>query len=498
MKTWLPTLLLAGSLVACGSKPAREKAGTGGAGGSGGGQSGAAGAGGQAGSSSGGAGAGAGAAGTGAGIAGSGSGVAGSGTGGSGGGGAGGSGGGGAGGSGGGGAGGSGGAGTSGTGGGGAPINMGLDFRDGTRLVARTYSFTGTAPLFVGIYDRQEKVDCEFSRATDDKLRCLPLNATTLDPISRWQEGVAASGPDVSGRVALAEIHSADGGRFPNWITGEIYDTGSGKPCRAIARGDAASALSGSCLPPFASSTGAHFSDSRCTQPLASISGSEAPGVVIVGSLELHAVGEMFTGQAYLAPDQNACTKVSGEQMQLLRFFQIGAALPADTFPPVAILPRGSGRLALRMVESETRTLAPAKYREPQVPTTGTPYLDRDLGLLCRPAMTASGEARCFTSDVSFVVQDALRFADDACTQPLLSGSGSAIVGMLRADAASGRVVVVGTYRSLPPLVPTALYALTGGVCAPAAGAGHGAFYGLGDAVPFDSFARLDARTGRE
>ena len=85
MKTWLPTLLLAGSLVACGSKPAREKTG---AGGSSGGQSGAAGAGGQAGSSSGGAGAGA--AGTGAGIAGSGSGVAGSGTGGGGGGGAGG------------------------------------------------------------------------------------------------------------------------------------------------------------------------------------------------------------------------------------------------------------------------------------------------------------------------------------------------------------------------------------------------------------------------
>ena len=471
MKTWLPTLLLAGSLVACGSKPAREKTGTGGAGGSSGGQSGAAGAGGQAGSSSGGAGA----AGTGAGIAGSGSGVAGGGV-----------------------AGGSGGAGTSGTGGGGAPINMGLDFRDGTRLVARTYSFTGTAPLFVGIYDRQEKVDCEFSRATDDKLRCLPLNAATLDPISRWQEGVAASGPDVSGRVALAQIHSADGGRFPNWITGEIYDTGSGKPCRAITRGDAASAQSGSCLPPFASSTGTYFSDSRCTQPLASISGSEAPGVVIVGSLELHAVGEMFTGQAYLAPDQNACTRVSGEQMQLLRFFQIGAALPADTFPPVAILPRGSGRLALRMVESETRTLAPTKFREPPIPTTGTPYLDRDLALLCRPAMTASGEARCFTSDVSFVVQDALRFADDACTQPLLSGSGSAIVGMLRADAASGRVVVVGTYHSLPPLVPPALYALTGGVCTPAAGAGHGAFYGLGDAVPFDSFARLDARTGRE
>jgi len=479
MKTWLPTLLLAGSLVACGSKPAREKTGTGGAGGSNGGQSGAAGAGGQAGSSSGGAGAGAGAAGTGAagtgaGIAGSGSGVAGSGTGGGGGGGAGGS------------------------GGGGAPINMGLDFRDGTRLVARTYSFTGTAPLFVGIYDRQEKVDCEFSRATDDKLRCLPLNATTLDPISRWQEGVAASGLDVSGRVALAQIHSADGGRFPNWITGEIYDTGSGKPCRAIVRGDVASSLSGLCLPSFASSTGAYFSDSRCTQPLASISGSETPGVVLVGSLDVHAVGEMFAGQAYLAPDQNACTRVSGEQMQLLRFFQIGAALPADTFPPVAILPRGSGRLALRMVESETRTLAPAKYREPPIPTTGTPYLDRDLGLLCRPAMTAAGEARCFTSDVSFVVQDALRFADDACTQPLLSGSGSAIVGMLRADAASGRVVVVGTYHSLPPLVPPALYALTGGVCAPAAGAGHGAFYGLGDAVPFDSFARFDARTGRE
>src|SRR5688500_18845644 len=40
------------------------------------------------------------------------------------------------------------------TGGMGAPI--GPTFVDGTRLVAQTYSFPGTAPLFVGVFDRQE------------------------------------------------------------------------------------------------------------------------------------------------------------------------------------------------------------------------------------------------------------------------------------------------------------------------------------------------------
>jgi hypothetical protein len=90
-----------------------------------------------------------------------------------------------------------------------------------------------------------------------------------------------------------------------------------------------------------------------------------------------------------------------------------------------------------------------------------------------------------------------MRFADDACTDPIMPGVASPIVAITRGDPAGGRVVVVATHRGRSRVVSN-LYVLTEGVCTLRPGGGHGTFLSLGDAVPLDAFARLDARTGRE
>ena len=46
----------------------------------------------------------------------------------------------------------------------------------GTRLQARQWTAAGTSPLTVAIFDRERRQDCQFQRATDGKLRCLPVS----------------------------------------------------------------------------------------------------------------------------------------------------------------------------------------------------------------------------------------------------------------------------------------------------------------------------------
>jgi hypothetical protein len=401
-----------------------------------------------------------------------------------------------------------GGAGTGGAGGGGASVPGGTgggwtspepNFHNGSRLVARTFSFPGTAPLIAGIYDRQERVECEFRAATDGKLRCLPANSVgpadpaTVEPSERWQEGVEIA-PATTGRVGRNEIHSTDGGQFANWISGELRDTQFGQPCRPDTTRPMDGTGDGLCLPSFAA-VGGFFSDAACGQPLASVDGNWTPFVVFSPKRQLFALGEVYTGPAFISFAMGASCMAfpagSGT-----RFFAIGNPLPSGTIASVQMIPRGNGRLGVQMIESEGQSVAPVRYRDLSLPygSAEGPYFDRDLGVLCRPTWTAAGDVRCVPADSDFVPASWLtNFADSACTQPVvLNKKATAVV--LRSDAALARQVIVEVRRI--GAAPSATgYTMMGSAC-------HeylkGAGYPLGDVVPLESFARLDVTTGAE
>jgi hypothetical protein len=176
-----------------------------------------------------------------------------------------------------------------GCGGGGAPADMwtdpGADFRDGSRLIARTFSYPGSPALFVGIFDRARGVECEFGVATDNKLRCLPadgvgpVDPTTVEPADQWQEGVEAAGAG-TGRVLRNEIHATDGGIFPNRISGDFIDAGFGQPCNPDVVSPPGDRGDGVCLPGSAFAGDNFFSGAGCSVELASAAANPMPFVV--------------------------------------------------------------------------------------------------------------------------------------------------------------------------------------------------------------------------
>jgi hypothetical protein len=372
-------------------------------------------------------------------------------------------------------------------------------FQDGTRLVAQTYSSSGSAPLFVGIYDRQEHVACEFRAATDGALRCLPARVLLTpdpEPATRWQEGTEVLGGATGLRLRQSRIASADGGWFPNWVNGELADDRYGKPCAPNTTREANGTGMGACLPGHAVLAGLYFADSTCTEQLAQMETAKGvtPLFIATPKREFYALGEKFSAPVFIQLSSTGpCQQFSTGAEPGLDYYRIGASLPEDAAAAIRIVPRGVGRLAVQTVEVEGAGLAHVRHHAMASPYKGDgPYYDRNLSMLCRPTWTVGGELRCVPDQALYVLEPALtNFADPECTQPVTYQNEPAAV-VLRKDAASGREVVVEVRRV------SAEYSKTGYTRENSSTREcheylKGAGYPLGEVIPIDSFAVVDA-----
>jgi hypothetical protein len=199
-------------------------------------------------------------------------------------------------------------------------------------------------------------------------------------------------------------------------------------------------------------------------------------------------VGEPFSGQVYSNAAPGGCAPGAGSGPFFVR---VGAPLPADAVPLVDVVARGTGRLALRMLESESKRLAAVHFSDAYAPygdATG-PYRDSALGLSCQPVWTTDGEYRCLPGDAHYAAAAWINaFADPACTQRVINTSKLTAV-ILGARDASGRTPAIEVRRLDTSYTPTA-YTLTGSTCSE-----NRRLTGrrLLDGVPLSTYARLDA-----
>jgi hypothetical protein len=378
-------------------------------------------------------------------------------------------------------------------------------FQDGSRLVAQTYLAAGAAPLFVGIYDRQERVACEFRVATDGKLRCLPVGQGSVpdpEPADRWLEGTEVMGADTGLRLRRFLVLTPDGGAFPNWVSGELADDVYRKPCHPSATREADGTGEGVCLPTYGFLAGLYFADAACTQPLAEGSAKGVmPVLITTPKHALFAVGAMFTGPMFVQyATGGLCSPYpDGADPNGNDRYRVGEPLPASAAAALRIAPRGSGRLALQTVEFEGVALTHVRHRAAftfYYPHDGT-YFDRDLGRLCRPTPTVGGELRCMPDDATYASETFLtNFADPDCTQPVVNGKATLAV-LLQLDSTQGRQVVVGVRKVGAEFTPTA-YSRENNIARECREYLKGAGHPLGDVVPLDSFATVAMRTGKE
>jgi hypothetical protein len=386
------------------------------------------------------------------------------------------------------------------TGGVGGGIPVGPTFVDGTRLVAQTYSFPGTPPLFVGVFDRQEKVACLFRAASDGQLRCLPPRKPNVPdpmPADRWQAGTEMAGAANGLRLRQHRIVGSDGSSFPSWLGGELLDEASSEPCRPDTTREEDGTGQGICLPRHALATGIFFADATCTSAAAQQEGDIVPLLIATPKREVFALGDKVVGTTFIQyVSGGACMEfpaASGVQ-----FYRIGAALPAGTVAPVQIVPRGSGRLMLRTVEFQGAGVAHVRHNGQSLPYAGEgPYYDRSLGMMCRPTWTASAELRCVPDDAYYVPEAWLtNFADPDCTRPVVASDAPTAV-LLRSDPVQDRQVVVEV-RKVATESTTTAYSREYNTARECREFIKGAGHPLGDVVPLDGFAAVEARTGQE
>jgi hypothetical protein len=126
-------------------------------------------------------------------------------------------------------------AGHGGSGSGGAPGGT----ESGSRLKARRYVATDGATQFVGWWDSERKENCGFARATDSKLRCLPVAVAASyfsDPGCTKPAALACEPPKYMGK---AEASTLCGGETRTRIyesgpsTGQAYYIGTPTNCFA-------------------------------------------------------------------------------------------------------------------------------------------------------------------------------------------------------------------------------------------------------------------------
>src|SRR5207244_8438678 len=152
-------------------------------------------------------------------------------------------------------------------------------------------------------------------------------------------------------------------------------------------------------------------------------------------------LGELYQGPVYISLAMGgACNEFPSPANP---FYRIGTPLAVGAVAPIQLVPRGSGRLALQMIESEARSVAPLRHRDLSRPSSNVsgPYFDRQLGLLCQPAWMINGEARCAPVDALYQPATWLTaFADPACTQPVVAEKRPLAV-LVAANAALARDV---------------------------------------------------------
>jgi hypothetical protein len=367
------------------------------------------------------------------------------------------------------------------------PPSIDSTFTDGSRLVAQQFSFPGTTPLFAGIYDRQEGVACEFRSASDGSLRCLPEDAAAAETPGRWVSGVPMPGSVTGRRLQRHEIHSADGGRFPNWWDGELYDADTAEPCVAFFREPQADGTGAGVCMPRSASTGVFFADAACTEPLATAPDtSPIPLLAVASDMRFYAIGEQWTGPMFFGVGAS-CQEVP---LSGTRAFRIGALLPADTVASVQIAPRGDGRLAAQILEAQGVGLTTVRYRHypgfPSLPTG--PYFDRELGHACWPMATVDREVLCGPADATVETRpDLLGFGDSTCTQRVIAlAHAFAIFAM----ADPGGPMAFEVHRVGGQHTSTG-YVLSDAGCTEYL---KGAGYPVGETVPLASFATLTAK----
>lgn len=372
-------------------------------------------------------------------------------------------------------------------------------FTDGTRLVARTYAYPGTAPLFVGIYDRQEKVDCEYRLTTDGKLRCVPaktvgtVDPATVPPLDRWQEGTEQPRRGSAGRLRQNQVVAADGSAFPSYVSGELFDDTTDEPCRPDTTRELDGTGTGACLPRHADDHGIIFADAQCTSALAV---AETPGpvplLIATPTREVFALGDRFEGNTFMKLGPPATPVCVDFPMNGSTYYRVGAALPMDTVAALRIAPVGSGRLGLRTVAVQHTGVTHVRHRMLSLPSGGEgPYYDRERGALCRPTRTTAGEVRCLPDSGDYLVEGALtNFADPQCTQPVTYQKVSAHV-LMRSNPATGRYEVIEVRTVGATLTPTAYSRMGGTECREYL---KGSGYPIGDVIPLDAFAKLDVR----
>ena len=382
----------------------------------------------------------------------------------------------------------------------GTGVPVGPTFIDGTRLVAQTYWFPGTEPLFVGVFDRQENVACAFRVASDGQLRCLPPSKPNVpDPMpeGRWQAGTEEPVVATGLRLRQHRIVGLDGSAFPSWISGELMDDASSEPCRPETTDEKDGTGEGVCLPRHALATGVFFADAACTALIAQPGTGVTPVLVATPKREVFSLGEKVVGATFIQYAMGAvCTEFpagSGD------FYRVGAPLPAGTVASVRLAPRGTERLMLETIEFQGAGVVHVRHNGQSSPYAGDgPYYDRSLGTSCRPTWTATGELRCVPADALYVSEASLtNFADSNCTQPVVNGNMVTSAVVLRADSTQGRQVVVAVRRIGTEYSKTAYSRQnnTAGECREFL---KGSGYPLGDIIPVDSFAAVEARTGHE
>jgi hypothetical protein len=323
----------------------------------------------------------------------------------------------------------------------------GVSYTDGTRLVARAYSFPGAEPLFVGVYDKEEKMACTFRTAGDGKLRCMP---TYVDPAldatpEHWVEGTEQPGDESTPRLRSHHVTSADGGRFPNRVSGELYDAQASWGCSPVVR-DKDKPAEARCLPRYAGGTGFYFANPSCTEALA-ISYGPAPSVTVMADGAVHAAGPAFTTAPFVKVGTE-CTLLEQPMDGLIR---VGAPLREDAVTNVEIAARGTGRLSVRKLETGGQPLATLLFSEESAPRTGltAPYHDNTLGIDCYPHGILSDDGtgvRCLPADSEIIPEGSLpnAYSDPACTKMVINTTRKSLVATFRAYVT--RVLRLGDY----------------------------------------------------
>jgi hypothetical protein len=297
-------------------------------------------------------------------------------------------------------------------------------FTDGTRLVAQTFWSPGTVPLFVGIHDRDEGVACVFRPAVDGSLRCLPDDPAAAETPERWVAGTQMPGSPTGRRLQRYEVYSADGGRFPDRLSGELYDADMGEPCGALLFDSQDDETTGAYCMPRHARVGGFFADAGCSEPVATAAetGPEPLLALALDTHQLHALGEPVTGRTFMKVAATCQTF----PLPGVRIFRLGAPLPNNAVPNLTVVSRGDVRLRLRTLQYEGEDLTNVAYRHyPSSPgVASAPYRDAKLqypSLPCFPMLAVDGATYCLPADAYVDTRpDLLPFADSACSQRVI------------------------------------------------------------------------------